>query len=52
MPFQKSIKVSYERVASLPPNYRYPGSLINMTHDRGDDYASVAFWYELMPTAP
>ena len=52
VPFQKSIKVSYERVASLPPNYRYPGSLVNMTHNRGDDYASVAFWYELMPTAP
>ena len=48
VPFRQSIKVSYERLASLPLHTRYPGSLINLSHTRGDDYASVAFWYELI----
>jgi len=48
VPFEKSIKVSFERLGSTHRFLRrYPGSLVNVSIHRGDDYSSVAFWYEL-----
>jgi hypothetical protein len=48
VPFTRSIKVTYERLGSTTEwMKRYPGALINVSHDRGDDYRSVAYWYEL-----
>lgn len=48
VPFKDKIKVTFERLGSttflLP---RYPGSPVNVSTERGDDYRSVAFWYEL-----
>ncbi len=46
VPFREYIKVSYERQGAVSLK-RYPGALINQSKTRGDDYASVAFWYEL-----
>jgi hypothetical protein len=46
VPFRESIKVSYERQGAVSLK-RYPGALINQSKTRGDDYASVAYWYEL-----
>lgn len=45
-PFRERIKVTYERLASTWIK-RYPGALVNVTSHRGDDYRSVAYWYEL-----
>ena len=47
VPFAQSIKVTYERLGSTT-NWikRYPGSPVNVSSERGDDYRSVAFWYE------
>ncbi len=48
VPFASDIKVTYERLGQtndmLP---RFPGSPVNVSHHRGDDYRSVAFWYEM-----
>ena len=48
IPFQQSIKVTYERLG-LTNDWmkRYPGAIVNVSHHRGDDYRSVAFWYEM-----
>ena len=48
VPFRERIKVSYERLG-LTSTWisRYPGSIFNVSQYRGDDYRSVAFWYEL-----
>lgn len=45
VPFRKKIKVTYERLGNTWMK-RYPGSPVNVTHHRGDDYRSVAYWYE------
>ncbi len=50
VPFRESIKVSYERQGAVSVK-RYPGAYINQSRTRGDDYASVAYWYEL-PESP
>lgn len=48
VPFQKSIKVTYERLGSTTDFLkRYPGALVNVSHHRGEDYRSVAFFYLL-----
>jgi len=47
VPFRDSIKVSYERLGAVwytPHFYLYPG---NQSQFRGDDFASVAYWYQL-----
>ena len=47
VPFRESIKVTYERLGNTTGWVdRYPGSPVNVSHSRGDDYRSVAFWYE------
>ncbi|HUT55291.1 MAG TPA: glycoside hydrolase family 172 protein [bacterium] len=47
VPFRERIKVTYERLGNTTGWVdRYPGSLANVSHSRGDDYRSVAFWYE------
>lgn len=45
VPFSRSIKVSYEILgqAWLAPNSLFAG---NLSQHRGDDYSSIAFWYE------
>lgn len=46
IPFGKSIRVSYEILGSgwvTPNNPIFEG---NLTQERGDDYSSVAYWYE------
>ncbi len=48
VPFQESIRVTFERWGSTTEwMKRYPGAMFNLSHSRGDDYRSVAFWYEL-----
>ena len=44
VPFEKSIKVSYEILGN---SFLAPHLLGNMSQQRGDDYASVAYWYEM-----
>jgi len=47
VPFENSIKVSYEIIGAIwySPNFAiYPG---NQSQLRGDDYASVAYWYQM-----
>ncbi len=46
IPFDQTIKVEFERLG-MSWYQRYPMAFINWTIDRGDDYASVAFWYEI-----
>jgi hypothetical protein len=45
VPFEKSIKVSYEILGNtfLAPHFLLSG---NLSQERGDDYASIAYWYE------
>ena len=48
VPFKHSIKATYERLGSTTTRLpRYKGSPVNVSTERGDDYRSVAFWYEL-----
>ncbi len=52
VPFRDQIKVTYERLGLTSTWIKqYPGSIFNVSQHRGDDYRSVAFWYEL-PTTP
>lgn len=46
VPFSESIKVSYEvlGISWLSPNAFLTG---NLSQKRGDDYASIAYWYQL-----
>jgi len=46
VPFNSHIKVSYE---VLGASWNAPNSILkgNWSQDRGDDYASIAYWYEL-----
>jgi len=44
VPFEKSIKVSYEILGNA---FLTPHPIGNLSQERGDDYASVAYWYEL-----
>jgi hypothetical protein len=48
VPFTSGIKVTTEHLGStsdvLP---KFPGSPVNVSTERGDDFRSVAFWYEL-----
>jgi hypothetical protein len=47
VPFREGVKVTYERLGNTTGWVdRYPGSPVNVSHSRGDDYRSVAFWYE------
>jgi len=46
VPFEQSIKVSYEILGNsfLAPHAIFSG---NLSQERGDNYASIAYWYEL-----
>ena len=48
VPFHSSIKVTFERLGNTSDFMkRYPGSPVNVSPKRGDDYRSVVYWYEL-----
>jgi hypothetical protein len=42
--FEKSIKISYEVLGN---SFLAPHFIANMSQERGDDYASIAYWYEM-----
>jgi len=46
VPFESSIKASYEILGNsfLTPRFLLRG---NLSQERGDDYASMAYWYEM-----
>lgn len=46
VPFESSIKVSYE---VLGISWKTPNDMLsgNLSQTRGDDYASIAYWYEM-----
>lgn len=48
IPFRENIKVTFERLG-MTNNWmkRHPLSLVNVSQHRGDDYRSVAYWFEL-----
>jgi len=47
VPFESSIKVSYERLGWVWFNAHFPLYPGNLSQFRGDDFASIAYWYQL-----